>query len=84
MAKEKITKKPAKQMSPYNKFMKTELAKVKAEQTGITHKDAFKQAAQNWSKSPANPKNKKDEKKEDKDEKKEDKKEDKAEATEEK
>ncbi|KAI9007566.1 hypothetical protein CLU79DRAFT_778131 [Phycomyces nitens] len=48
----------AKKLSPYNKFMKTELAKVKEAQPGIAHKEAFKQAAQNWSKSSDNPKNK--------------------------
>ncbi|KAI8088698.1 uncharacterized protein BX664DRAFT_331153 [Halteromyces radiatus] len=60
MAKEKVTKKAgaAKKMTPYNKFMKTELAKVKAAEPGIAHKDAFKKAASNWAKSPENPKNK--------------------------
>ncbi|KAK4519596.1 uncharacterized protein ATC70_009833 [Mucor velutinosus] len=78
MAKEKIQKKSPKKMSPYNQFMKTELAKVKEANAGITHKDAFKLAAQNWSKAPENPKNKKEDKKEDKKEEKA------AEATEEK
>ncbi|OBZ84189.1 hypothetical protein A0J61_07763 [Choanephora cucurbitarum] len=55
MAKEKITKKsPAKKLSPYNNFMKEELAKIKKENEGISHKDA-----QNWAKSSDNPKNKK-------------------------
>ncbi|KAI9315228.1 hypothetical protein BX666DRAFT_1960521 [Dichotomocladium elegans] len=62
MAKEKTTKKTlTKKVSPYNKFMKEELAKVKAAQPGIAHKEAFKKAAQNWASSPENPKNKKDE-----------------------
>ncbi|KAJ3034502.1 hypothetical protein HDV00_004967 [Rhizophlyctis rosea] len=34
--------------SPYNLFMKEELPKVKADNPGIGHKDAFKMAAQNW------------------------------------
>ncbi|KAI8380396.1 hypothetical protein BD560DRAFT_388139 [Blakeslea trispora] len=62
MAKEKITKKsPAKKLSPYNNFMKEELAKIKKDNEGISHKDAFKMAAQNWAKSSDNPKNKKTE-----------------------
>ncbi|CAG8737974.1 22468_t:CDS:2 [Gigaspora margarita] len=50
MAKEKSAKKStgAKKLSPYNKFMKTELAKVKAENPTLNHKEAFKQAAQRW------------------------------------
>lgn len=64
MAKERTTKKsPAKKISPYNKFMKDELAKVKAANPGIAHKEAFKKAAQNWATSPDNPKNKKEESK---------------------
>ncbi|KAI8820963.1 uncharacterized protein EV422DRAFT_528567 [Fimicolochytrium jonesii] len=41
--------------SPYNLFMKTELAKVKQENPNIAHKEAFKLAASNWKNSPANP-----------------------------
>ncbi|KAL1931267.1 hypothetical protein VTP01DRAFT_10404 [Rhizomucor pusillus] len=41
MAKEKTTKKTqTKKVSPYNKFMKEELAKVKAANPGIAHKEA--------------------------------------------
>ncbi|KAI7863250.1 uncharacterized protein EV154DRAFT_534834 [Mucor mucedo] len=60
MAKDKVIKKSAKKMTPYNLFMKTELGRVKETTPGITHKDAFKQAAQNWAKSAENPKNKKE------------------------
>ncbi|CAO3665553.1 hypothetical protein CU097_014520 [Rhizopus azygosporus] len=49
-------------MSPYNNFMKTELAKVKKENPDIAHKDAFKKAAENWKNAKENPKNKKDDK----------------------
>ncbi|GBB95408.1 hypothetical protein RclHR1_02530003 [Rhizophagus clarus] len=42
----------------YNVFMKTELPKVKAENPGMNHKEAFKLAAGNWKDSPNNPKNK--------------------------
>ncbi|KAJ3150569.1 hypothetical protein HDU89_002976 [Geranomyces variabilis] len=43
--------------SPYNLFMKTELAKVKEKEPSIAHKDAFKKAAANWATAPENPKN---------------------------
>jgi hypothetical protein len=33
--------------SPYNQFMKTELGKVKKSNPNLSHKDAFKVAAQN-------------------------------------
>ncbi|KAI9503243.1 hypothetical protein BX070DRAFT_191636 [Coemansia spiralis] len=48
--------KSKKKLSPYNKFMKTELAKVKKNNPGLPHKDAFKKAAQNWATSAENPK----------------------------
>jgi len=48
-----------KKLSPYNTFMKTELAKVKKSHPSLSHKDAFKQAASNWAASSDNPKNKK-------------------------
>eukprot|EP01136_Pigoraptor_vietnamica_P004601 Opistho-1_new@35102 len=35
--------------NPYNRFMKEELARLKAANPNIDHKDAFKQAAANWS-----------------------------------
>ncbi|CAG8504359.1 15868_t:CDS:2 [Dentiscutata heterogama] len=59
MAKEKSAKKSAgaKKLSPYNKFMKTELAKVKTENPTLNHKEAFKMAAQRWKDSAENPKN---------------------------
>ncbi|KAF8978605.1 hypothetical protein BGZ46_006280 [Entomortierella lignicola] len=61
MAKEKTTKKSttggAKKLSPYNKFMKSELAKVKAEKPTLGHKEAFKEVASRWKDAPENPKN---------------------------
>ncbi|KAI8340088.1 hypothetical protein BC941DRAFT_419348 [Chlamydoabsidia padenii] len=59
MAKDKITKKSTgtKKLSPYNKFMKTELPKVKAADSSLNHKEAFKKAAANWATSSENPKN---------------------------
>ncbi|RGB31741.1 hypothetical protein C1646_708254 [Rhizophagus diaphanus] len=61
MAKEKTQKKSStvKKLSPYNKFMKTEIVKVKAENPNIQHKDAFKMVAQRWKDSAENPKNQK-------------------------
>lgn len=44
--------------SPYNTYMKEALAKLKAEKPDMAHKDRFKVAAQQWAKSPDNPKNK--------------------------
>ena len=35
--------------SPYNEFMTTELAKLKKADPKLTHKEAFKKAAANWS-----------------------------------
>ncbi|CAG8489007.1 16297_t:CDS:2 [Funneliformis caledonium] len=50
MAKEKTAKKSAtaKKLTPYNKFMKTEIIKVKAENPNLQHKEAFKMVAQRW------------------------------------
>ncbi|KAJ2159855.1 hypothetical protein GGF46_002694 [Coemansia sp. RSA 552] len=45
-----------KKLSPYNKFMKSELAKVKSSNPGMAHKDAFKKVAQMWKTSSLNPK----------------------------
>ncbi|KAI9103216.1 hypothetical protein DFS34DRAFT_607861 [Phlyctochytrium arcticum] len=41
--------------SPYNLFMKTELGKVKADNPGMPHKEAFKTAASHWKNAPENP-----------------------------
>ncbi|RUP48840.1 hypothetical protein BC936DRAFT_143853 [Jimgerdemannia flammicorona] len=58
MAKEKTAKKsPGKKLSPYNKFMKSELSKVKAEHPELNHKEAFKMVAQRWAAASENPKN---------------------------
>ncbi|CAG8524666.1 6316_t:CDS:2 [Ambispora leptoticha] len=48
---------PKKPQTAYNKFMQTELPKVKAENPLLQHKDAFKLAAGRWKDSPENPKN---------------------------
>jgi ethanolamine utilization protein EutP (predicted NTPase) len=43
-------------LTPYNQFMKQEITKIKAKQPNITHKAAFKEAAQRWMISLNNPK----------------------------
>jgi len=64
MAKEKTAKRSGgvKKLSPYNKYMKTELAKVKAENPSINHKEAFKLVAQRWKDAAENPKSQKNQK----------------------
>ncbi|KIM79803.1 hypothetical protein PILCRDRAFT_822979 [Piloderma croceum F 1598] len=37
-----------KRLSPYNKFMKTELARLKETEPNMAHMDRFKLAAGNW------------------------------------
>ena len=44
-------------LSAYNVFMKAEVAKVKAANPDLLHRDAFKQAAEGWQASPMNPQN---------------------------
>ena len=46
-----------KTLSAYNVFMKTEVAKVKAEHPSLPHREAFKLAAERWQASPMNPQN---------------------------
>ena len=53
ITKEKAPRAP----SAYNVFMKAEIAKVKAADPKLEHKEAFKQAAANWATSKSNPKN---------------------------
>lgn len=48
---EKVKRAP----SAYNLFMKSELAKVKAKNPTLNHKEAFTAAANNWKNSSANP-----------------------------
>ncbi|KAF9978873.1 hypothetical protein BGZ73_008874 [Actinomortierella ambigua] len=59
MAKEKSTKKSTggKKLSPYNKFMKDQLSKVKAEKPNLSHKEAFKEVAAMWKTAKENPAN---------------------------
>ncbi|RKP24805.1 hypothetical protein SYNPS1DRAFT_10065, partial [Syncephalis pseudoplumigaleata] len=44
-------------LSPYNLYMKNELARIKSEHPDTNHREAFKMAATNWKQSPDNPKN---------------------------
>ncbi|EJU00075.1 hypothetical protein DACRYDRAFT_54873, partial [Dacryopinax primogenitus] len=47
-----------KKSSPYNVFMKNELAKLKEKNPDMPHKERFKMAASAWATSKENPKNK--------------------------
>ncbi|KAJ3011426.1 hypothetical protein HKX48_006843 [Thoreauomyces humboldtii] len=54
-----VKKAPGKKgTSLYNQYMKAELPKVKAKDTTLTHREAFKKCAENWGSAPENPKNK--------------------------
>lgn len=55
----KAPAKTGRKVSAYNQFIKSELAKVKAANPDLPHKEAFKKAASNWKASPQNPINKK-------------------------
>eukprot|EP00284_Hemiselmis_tepida_P007381 CAMPEP_0174929200 /NCGR_PEP_ID=MMETSP1355-20121228/27077_1 /TAXON_ID=464990 /ORGANISM="Hemiselmis tepida, Strain CCMP443" /LENGTH=56 /DNA_ID=CAMNT_0016175391 /DNA_START=17 /DNA_END=187 /DNA_ORIENTATION=+ len=46
----KESKAKGKGPSPYNAFMKEEIARLKKADPNLAHKDAFKNAAANWSK----------------------------------
>ncbi|KZO92748.1 hypothetical protein CALVIDRAFT_567050 [Calocera viscosa TUFC12733] len=47
-----------KKSSPYNVFMKNELAKLKEKHPDMPHKERFKTAASSWATAKENPKNK--------------------------
>ncbi|KAJ3101054.1 hypothetical protein HDU97_001697 [Phlyctochytrium planicorne] len=53
--KEKAPRKP----SAYNTYMKAALPKIKAADPSLSHKEAFKKAAEQWKDSPDNPANQK-------------------------
>ncbi|KAI5124116.1 hypothetical protein M0805_000929 [Coniferiporia weirii] len=46
-------------ITPYNKFMKEELARLKDSEPDMKHPERFKIAATNWAKAKENPKNSK-------------------------
>ncbi|TFY71180.1 hypothetical protein EVG20_g1829 [Dentipellis fragilis] len=46
-----------KKLTAYNKFMQTEMARLKDDQPDITHQDRFKLATANWKTAKENPKN---------------------------
>jgi len=50
------SKRPSREPSPYNRFMKDEIARVKETQPKLDHKEAFKVSAANWKTSKENPK----------------------------
>ncbi|PWN97773.1 hypothetical protein FA09DRAFT_361076 [Tilletiopsis washingtonensis] len=45
-------------VSPYNAYMKRELAKLKESKPDMAHKDRFSAVAKQWATAPENPKNK--------------------------
>ena len=58
--KRKVEKDPnatPRALSAYNVFMKSEVAKVKAQHPELLHREAFKLAAERWQASPMNPQN---------------------------
>ncbi|RIA89844.1 hypothetical protein C1645_771215 [Glomus cerebriforme] len=57
MTKVKKTFDDRTKFSPFNKFMKTEFPKVKADNPEISNQEAFKIVSRRWRESPENPKN---------------------------
>ncbi|CAF0936964.1 unnamed protein product [Rotaria sordida] len=55
---QKIRKQKGKTPSKFNLYMKTTVPQIKQDHPGISQKDAFKKAAEQWTESPDNPKNK--------------------------
>ncbi|KAF7972205.1 hypothetical protein HWV62_18694 [Athelia sp. TMB] len=45
-----------KKLSAYNKFMRTEMARLKEDDPEITHKERFSKATSNWKTAKENPK----------------------------
>ncbi|KZP25329.1 hypothetical protein FIBSPDRAFT_705311, partial [Athelia psychrophila] len=45
-----------KKLSAYNKFMRTEMARLKEDDPEITHKERFSKATANWKTAKENPK----------------------------
>ncbi|RDB29321.1 hypothetical protein Hypma_016008 [Hypsizygus marmoreus] len=44
-----------KKLTPFNKFMQTEMARLKEDEPDITHKERFKLATSNWKTAKENP-----------------------------
>ncbi|KAG6813981.1 hypothetical protein H0H92_004474 [Tricholoma furcatifolium] len=44
-----------KKLSAFNKFMQTEMARLKDDEPGITHQERFKLATANWKTAKENP-----------------------------
>jgi len=54
--KKEKKERPPRLPTPYNNFIKTELAKVKAESPNLSHREAFRTASKRWATSTENPK----------------------------
>ncbi|KAG1886033.1 hypothetical protein F4604DRAFT_1724227 [Suillus subluteus] len=55
-----VSEKPAKKtsmkkLSAFNKFMQTEMARLKEDEPDMSHQDRFKLATSNWKKAKENP-----------------------------
>ncbi|XP_006454185.1 hypothetical protein AGABI2DRAFT_197030 [Agaricus bisporus var. bisporus H97] len=45
-----------KKLTPFNKFMQTEMQRLKEDEPDLQHKERFKLATANWKHAPENPK----------------------------
>ena len=45
-----------KKLTPFNKFMQTEMARLKEEEPNVPHSERFKMATANWKTAKENPK----------------------------
>ncbi|ESK92171.1 yabby like transcription factor [Moniliophthora roreri MCA 2997] len=48
-----------KKLTPFNKFMRSEMARLKEDEPEMSHQDRFKVATANWKTAPENPKREK-------------------------
>ncbi|THV06594.1 hypothetical protein K435DRAFT_484218 [Dendrothele bispora CBS 962.96] len=53
--KSKSTGGKRKKLTPFNKFMQTEMARLKEDEPDMSHQERFKVATGNWKKAPENP-----------------------------
>jgi len=55
--RQRVVKKKKKALSPYNKYMKKEILRLKKKHADETHQNIFTMAAHNWATAPQNPVN---------------------------
>ncbi|KAJ8508772.1 hypothetical protein ONZ45_g8979 [Pleurotus djamor] len=56
-SRRKSTSGGKKKLTPFNKYMQAEMARLKEDEPEISHKERFKKATENWKDAKANPKN---------------------------